>query len=371
MSDALKKTPLHENHLKLNARMVDFGGWHMPVQYISIIEEHVATRTHVGLFDVSHMGEIEITGPDALSFLQKMVTQDVSKAKDGEQIQYSLMCTLNGGVVDDILIYKFSPTHLFLCVNASNTDKDFEWLCQHKAKYRVDIQNRSLEYVQIAIQGPKALSLLQEMTSVPLSDIKYYRFTRGKVSTIDMIISRTGYTGEDGFELYLPSEKGPQIWEELLDRGKKYHIQPCGLGARDTLRIEMRYPLYGHELSSTISPLEADLEWVVKWNKENFFGKEALVQQKEKGIPRKCIGFELLEPGIARQGYAITDAQNELIGEVTSGTLSPTLKKAIGIGFVKTCYAQIGQELAIEIRGKKVKAKVVPTPFIKKKASGG
>ncbi len=366
MSENLKKTPLHGNHLKLNARMVDFGGWHMPVQYTSIIEEHVATRTHVGLFDVSHMGEIEITGPDALPFIQKMVTQDVSKAKDGEQVQYSLMCTLNGGVVDDILIYKFSPTHLFLCVNASNTDKDFEWLCQHKANAQVDIQNRSSEYVQIAIQGPKAQTLLQEMTSVPLPSIKYYRFTKGKVSAIDMIISRTGYTGEDGFELYLPSPKGPQIWEELLDRGKKYHIHPCGLGARDTLRIEMRYPLYGHELSSTISPLEADLEWVVKWNKEDFFGKDVLVQQKEKGIPRKCVGFELLDPGIARQGYTVYTIQNELIGEVTSGTLSPTLKKSIGIGFVKPSYAQIGQELAIEIRGKKVKAKVVPTPFVKK-----
>ena len=366
MNDTLKKTALHGNHLKLNARMVDFGGWHMPVQYTSIIEEHVATRTHVGLFDVSHMGEIEITGPDALNFIQKMVTQDVSKAKDGEQVQYSLMCTLNGGVVDDILIYKFSPTHLFLCVNASNTDKDFEWLCQHKGNARVDIQNRSSEYVQIAIQGPKALSLLQEMTSVSLAPIKYYRFTKGKVSTIDMIISRTGYTGEDGFELYLPSQKGSQIWEELLERGEKYQLQPCGLGARDTLRIEMRYPLYGHELSSTISPLEADLEWVVKWNKVDFFGKEALVQQKEKGIPRKCIGFELLEPGIARQGYAIHGFQNELIGEVTSGTLSPTLKKAIGIGFVKPQHHQIGQEFNIEIRGKKIKAKVVQTPFIKK-----
>ena len=259
----LKKTPLHENHLRLNARMVDFGGWHMPVQYTSIIEEHVNTRTHIGLFDVSHMGEIEIKGKDAFSFIQQLVTQDVSKAKVGEQIQYSLMCYPEGGVVDDILIYPLSTEHIFLCVNASNTDKDFEWITSHKTTQNITLKNSSSEYVQIAIQGPKAKELLVLFTSTDLSKIKYYRFTQGKVSNISMIISRTGYTGEDGFELYVPSQYGSTLWDDLLEKGQKFQIKPCGLGARDTLRVEMKYPLYGHELSQTITHFEVNKEGIL------------------------------------------------------------------------------------------------------------
>lgn len=363
-----KKTPLYENHIKLNARMVNFGGWNMPVQYTSIIEEHIATRTNVGLFDVSHMGEIEIKGADATPFLQKMVTQDVTKSKSGEQVQYALMCYPHGGVVDDILIYKYTPNHFLLCVNASNTEKDFSWLCENKSsKENVTLKNVSNDYVQIAIQGPKALSLLSLFTDINIAQMKYYRFTVGKVSNIEMIISRTGYTGENGFEIYTSAESGPKMWEALLDKGQKFNIKPCGLGARDTLRIEMRYPLYGHELSEHITPLEADLEWTVKFSKEDFIGKRALVSQKEKGLPKKCIGFMLSEPGIARQGHSLYSLQNELIGEVSSGTLSPTLNKAIGIGFVKPKEATMGKEFLVDIRGKKTLAKIVQTPFIERK----
>ncbi len=371
MSNEVKKTPLYtplyKRHLAHQAKIVEFGGWQMPVQYKGIIDEHLATRNSVGLFDVSHMGEIEITGPDALPFIQKVVTQDVAKAIDGSQVLYSVICYPSGGIVDDILIYKFSPTHIFLCVNASNIEKDFEWISSQRVGEQVTIQNRSSDYVQLAIQGPKAEACVKKLTTVDLSKIKYYRFTMGKVQGIDMIISRTGYTGEDGFELYMPSPSGEKVWDALLETGRTFGIQPCGLGARDTLRIEMRYPLYGHELSKEITPLEADLEWVVKWQKGNFIGKEALTAQKEKGISRHLRGFELLQAGIPRQGYPIYSPQNELIGEVTSGTLSPILKKGIGIGFIKPQWSSIGQEIYIAIRSNRVKAKIVKTPFVRKK----
>lgn len=367
MSTELKKTALYHKHVALGAKMVEFGGWQMPVQYRGIIEEHLATRNHVGLFDVSHMGEIEITGRDALPFIQKVVTQDVSKAVSESQVLYSVICTPDGGVVDDILIYKFSPTHIFLCVNASNIEKDFQWISDQRTDEQVMIQNRSEDYVQLALQGPQAEACLKNLTPIDLSKIKYYRFTTAKVFDTEMILSRTGYTGEDGFELYMPSSTGEKIWNLLLEKGQPFGIQPCGLGARDTLRIEMRYPLYGHELSKEITPLEADLEWVVKWQKGDFIGKNALTEQKEKGVTRTLRGFELLQPGIPRQGYKIYSSQNELIGEVTSGTLSPILQRGIGIGFVKPKWGSVGEEIEIAIRSNRVKAKIVETPFVRKK----
>lgn len=366
MPNELKKTALYNRHVALGAKIVEFGGWQMPVQYRGIIEEHLATRNRLGLFDVSHMGEIEITGRDALPFIQKVVTQDVSKAVSGSQVLYSVICAPDGGVVDDILIYTFSPTHIFLCVNASNIEKDFQWICDQKTDEEVTIQNRSDDYVQLALQGTQAEACLKNHTSVDLLKIKYYRFTTAKVFNTEMILSRTGYTGEDGFELYMPSSVGPKIWDLLLEKGESFGIQPCGLGARDTLRIEMRYPLYGHELSKEITPLEADLEWVVKWQKGDFIGKAALTEQKEKGVRRIIRGFELLQPGIPRQGYAIYSS-NELIGEVTSGTLSPILQRGIGIGFVKPQWGSIGEEIDIAIRSNRVKAKIVETPFVRKK----
>ena len=363
----MKHTPLYEKHKSLHARMVEFGGWEMPVQYSGIIDEHIATRTHIGLFDVSHMGEIEITGPDATPFLQTIVTQNVLKSKAGAQVQYALMCYENGGVVDDILIYKRSDTSYLLCVNASNIEKDFEWIQSQKKQRAVEIKNNSSSYVQLAIQGPEAQKLLQKLTHIDLSKIKYYRFTTGRVLDIGMILSRTGYTGEDGFEIYMPSHQGSSVWDTLLNEGKPFRIKPCGLGARDTLRIEMRYPLYGHEISENISPLEADLEWVIKWDKENFIGKTALMNQKEKGLKRKLIGFELEAPGIPRQGYEIRSSENELIGQVTSGTLSPTLKKGIGIGLVKVSLAEVDTPIQIMIRSKAIQAKIVQTPFVHRK----
>lgn len=362
---SLKRTPIYEEHLKLNARMVPFGGWEMPVQYTSILEEHHNTRNHVGLFDVSHMGEIHISGPDATPFLQRIVTQNVEAATSGSHVQYSLLLNEMGGVIDDILIYKFSSTDYLLCVNASNIEKDFNWIQKQRKNEMVTVENRSDHYVQLAIQGPKATPLLQELTKVSLSDIMYYRFAQGLVLSIETIISRTGYTGEDGFEIYLPSEKGAFVFQKLLEHGKKFNLLPCGLGARDTLRIEMRYPLYGHELNESISPLEADLEWVVKWKKGNFIGRQALLNQKENGLKRKLVGFELSN-GIPRQDYDIYSFQKKLIGKVTSGTLSPTLKKGIGIGFVHPEQTHIGNEINVMIRSNLQAGKIVKTPFVRK-----
>lgn len=362
-----KRTPLFEEHQKLGGRIVEFGGWEMPVQYSGIIDEHITTRTQIGLFDVSHMGEIEITGPDATPFMQKIVTQNVEKSKAGEQVQYSLMCYEDGGVVDDILIYKHTPESFLLCVNAGNIEKDYEWICKNKTTENVEIKNTSKDYVQIAVQGPKAERLLQTLTDVDLSAIKYYRYTQGVLLKKKMIISRTGYTGEPGFELYVPSSTGPEIWQKLLAAGQSFGIKPCGLGARDTLRVEMRYPLYGHEISEKITPLEADLSWVVKLKKDNFIGKSALVSQKEQGLKRKLVGFKVDGTGIPRQGYPLQSTQNELIGEVTSGTLSPTLKKGIGIGFVKPDFAVEGTQIHVMVRSKPVLATIVPTPFVHQK----
>ncbi|OGQ17478.1 MAG: hypothetical protein A3B70_06540 [Deltaproteobacteria bacterium RIFCSPHIGHO2_02_FULL_40_11] len=374
----MNQTPLHQDHLNLNAKMVDFGGWHMPVQYTSIIDEHLNTRKNIGLFDVSHMGEIEIHGPDALKFVQKIVTQDVSKSQPGHQAQYSVMCTPTGGIVDDILIYKLTEDHFLLCVNASNIEKDFAWILENKKNENVKIENTSSAYVQIAVQGPKAKDLISKLTPFDLSKIQTYRYVQEKLLDIPMIISRTGYTGEDGFELYLPADKGHVVWQTLLERGKTDGITPCGLGARDTLRLEACFPLYGHEIDEKTTPLEAGLNWVVKLDKENFIGKEALLQQKEMGLTKKLIAFELLEKGIPRQGYPLRSSQNELIGTVTSGTLSPVFMKGIGLGVVKLggechpreceCHPrESGDLLTVEIRNRYIKAKVVKPPFYRKK----
>lgn len=364
----LKKTPLFLCHEKLHARMVSFGGWLMPVQYSSVIEEHINTRTHVGLFDISHMGELLIEGKDALAFTQKMVTQDVSKIEVGHQARYSLLCNESGGVVDDILIYVLNPTQVFLCVNAANIEQDDEWLKKHHSTENITIRNVSQAYVQIALQGPKAHLLLQTFTDSDLSKLTYYHYTFGSILDIHTLISRTGYTGEDGFELYIPSEKGEFLWQALLERGKAYQILPCGLGARDTLRLEMGFPLYGHEMDQHITALEANLGWVVALAKtENFIGKEALSSQKKTGVKKKLIGFEMLDPQIPRQSYPIYNLQKELIGTVSSGTLSPTLKKGIGMGHITLDQHSTPSEVLIGIRHHDAKAKIVKPPFIQKK----
>ncbi|WP_227763881.1 glycine cleavage system aminomethyltransferase GcvT [Zhaonella formicivorans] len=361
----LKKTPLNEVHRALGAKMVDFGGWDMPVQYSGILEEHKAVRTKAGLFDVSHMGEIRVKGPDALKLVQKLITNDASKLSIN-QIQYAVFCLPSGGTVDDLLVYKVADDEYLLVVNASNTDKDYAWVAQHKDGYNVEIVNESADTAQIAIQGPYAEQILQGLTSTDLSAIKNYWFTYGQVDGVDCLISRTGYTGEDGFEIYCPPDKAVQLWNKMLSAGGD-NILPCGLGARDTLRFEAKMPLYGHELGEDVTPLEAGLGRFVVLEKEDFIGKDALVAQKAAGIPRKVVGFEMIERGIARAGYPVKK-DGQQIGHVTTGSFSPTLEKNLGLAILDTKYAEIGETITVEIRNKDVKAQIVRTPFYKREA---
>lgn len=362
----LKKTPLNEAHRALGAKMVDFGGWDMPVQYKGIIEEHKAVRTKAGLFDVSHMGEIRVKGPDALKLVQKLITNDASKLEIG-QIQYAIFCLPSGGTVDDLLVYKEADDNYLLVVNASNTDKDYAWVLEHKGDLNVEITNESPETAQIAIQGPKALEILQKLTDTDLAAIKNYWFTHGKVDGVDCLISRTGYTGEDGFEIYFARAEAVRLWNKLLETGGD-DIMPCGLGARDTLRFEAKMPLYGHELGEDITPLEAGLGRFVALDKEeDFIGKEALKAQKAAGVPRKVVGFEMIERGIARSNYPVKK-DGQPIGYVTTGSYSPTLEKNLGLAIVDSDSVEIGSTITVEIRNKDVKAQVVKTPFYKREA---
>jgi len=364
-SEALKKTPLNESHRTLGGKMVDFGGWDMPVQYpAGVIEEHLRTRTAIGLFDVSHMGEIWVEGSDAIAFVNSLTTNDVRKLVVG-QAHYSAFLNEEGGVVDDLLVYKFADDRLLLVVNAGTTEKDWEWINSHKGQFNVDLKNASADYCQIAIQGPKAIELAQRFTETELSSIKYYHFKEGTFDGVAAIISRTGYTGEDGFEIYAAADEAARIWSNLLDSGRDLGILPCGLAARNTLRLEAAMSLYGHELSDTISPLEANLGWICKLDKEAFIGKSVLETQKSSGLTRKLVGFEMTSPGIARDGYEVS-VGDEKIGVVTSGSPAPYLKKNIGLALVKAEFANAGQEITIEVRGKRISARVVPTPFYKR-----
>ncbi|MFD3447758.1 glycine cleavage system aminomethyltransferase GcvT [Microbacteriaceae bacterium 4G12] len=361
----LQRTPLYDTYAKYGAKTIDFGGWELPVQFSSIKEEHEAVRTAAGLFDVSHMGEIEVTGPDSLSFLQRIATNDVSLLKDGAA-QYTAMCYENGGTVDDLLIYKKADNEYLLVVNAANIQKDFEWLLSH-AEGDVEVVNISAQIAQLAIQGPSAQAVLQKITSENLEEIKFFKFKNNMdLHGISALVSRTGYTGEDGFEIYCQSEDAPKLWDMLLEAGTEEGLKPCGLGARDTLRFEATLPLYGQELTKEITPIETGIGFAVKTNKEEYFlGKEVLKVQKENGAPRKLVGIEMLERGIPRSHYVVFVGE-EKIGEVTSGTQSPTLKKNIGLALLDVQYATQGTEIDVEIRGKRVKAVVVPTPFYKR-----
>jgi aminomethyltransferase len=364
----LKKTPLNAAHRALGGKMVEFGGWDMPVNYTAgVIEEHLRTRTAAGLFDVSHMGEIYVEGADAIAFVNRLTTNDVTKLVDG-QAHYSALTNEDGGVVDDLLVYRFDVDKLLLVVNASTTDKDWDWITSHKKDEVITLTNASKDYCQIAVQGPKALEILQQLTETELSEIKYYHFTVGKIDGVDAIISRTGYTGEDGFEVYAAADKAEQIWTKLLDVGNygmADGILPAGLAARNTLRLESAMSLYGHELADDISPLEANLGWICKPNKGEFIGREPLVKLKEEGLQRKLVGFEMTDRGIARDGYDVY-INDEKVGVVTSGSPAPYLKKNIGLAFVPTEFAKVGQEIKIEVRGKLLAAQVVPTPFYKR-----
>lgn len=370
MSDEnLKRTPLNDVHRALGGKMVDFGGWDMPVQYkAGVIEEHMATRTRSGLFDVSHMGEIWVEGADAIDFVNRLTTNDVKKLVDG-QAHYSALTNDDGGVVDDLLVYRFGPERLLLVVNAGTTDKDWDWISSHKTDNDdVSLRNASAEYCQIAIQGPNAIGILQQLTETELEPIKYYHFTEGKVDGVDSIISRTGYTGEDGFEVYAAADKAEQLWNKMLETGNYGEtggIVPCGLAARNTLRLESAMSLYGHELADDISPLEAGLGWIVKLGKGEFTGSDKVAQLKESGVKKKIAGFEMTEPGIARDGYEVY-VDEEKVGVVTSGSPAPFLKKNIGLAFLPPELAKEGQEIRIDVRGKKLSARVVPTPFYKR-----
>ena len=366
----LKKTPLNSAHRSLQGKMVDFGGWDMPVQYAAgVIEEHIRCRTRSGLFDVSHMGEIWVNGPGAIAFVNRLTTNDVTKLVDG-QAHYSAIPNDTGGTVDDLLVYRFGPEKLLLVVNAGTTDKDWEWFSSHHSSADdCEITNASSDFCQIAVQGPDAVGILQNLTETELEPVKYYHFTTGKVDGVDAIISRTGYTGEDGFEVYAAPEFAEQLWNKLLDTGhfgESEGILPCGLAARNTLRLEAAMSLYGHELGDDISTYEAGLGWITKLDKEGgFTGLEHLKKQKENGVNRKVTGFEMTEPGIARDGYDIY-VNGEKIGVVTSGSPAPFLKKNIGLAFLPPEFAIVGQEIKIDVRGKHLSAVVVPTPFYKR-----
>lgn len=363
----LKKTPLNEVHRNLGGKMVDYGGWDMPVQYSAgTLTEHLRTREFCGLFDVSHMGEIHVDGKDAIPFVNSLTTNDVTKLVDG-QAHYSALTYQNGTVVDDLLVYRFGEENLFLVVNAATQDKDWEWISSHRGDFDVDLRHASVEYCQIAIQGPKALEILQTLTETNLDEIKYYHFTNGEVDGVPSIISRTGYTGEDGFEVYADASKAVQLWNKMLEAGNygdENGILPCGLAARNTLRLESAMSLYGNEISDEITPLEANLGWICKLNND-FIGVEALRNQKAEGLQKKLVGFEMKDRGIARDHFDIY-INDEKVGYVTSGSHAPFLKKAIGLAFVPTKFANIGQEIKIDVRGKHLTAEIVPTPFYKR-----
>ena len=364
----LKKTPLNEAHRRLGGRMVEFGGWDMPVQYPGgTVTEHLRTRTQAGLFDVSHMGEIDVRGPEAIAFVNRIASNDATKLVDG-QAQYSALTTPQGTVIDDLLVYRLAEDHLLLVVNAGTTEKDWDWIKSHHAGENVELRNVSEDYCQIALQGPDAISILQQLTSTSLSDIKYYHFTNGQVDGVDSIISRTGYTGEDGFEVYAAPEKAEQVWNKILDVGNygtDTGVLPCGLAARNTLRLEAGMCLYGHEIDEKTTLLEANLGWITKLNKGDFIGRDALAKQKEDGLKRKLIGFEVTDRGIARDEQEIL-VKGERVGRVTSGSPAPFLKKNIGMGYVPVEFAAVGTEVGIDVRGRLVNAQVVPLPFYKR-----
>ncbi|MEJ7615689.1 MAG: glycine cleavage system aminomethyltransferase GcvT [Pyrinomonadaceae bacterium] len=364
----LKRTPLNAAHRRLGGRMVEFGGWDMPVQYpMGTVEEHLRTRLHAGLFDVSHMGEIEVKGPDAIAFVNRLVSNDAAKLVD-RQAQYSALTTPQGTVVDDLLVYRLAFDHLLLVVNASTAEKDWEWITAHHAGESVTLRNVSADYCQIALQGPSALATLQKLTDVPLHPIKYYYFDCGEVCGAPAIISRTGYTGEDGFEVYAAPEKAELIWDRILDAGSygtPDGVTPCGLAARNTLRLEASMSLYGHEIDETTTLLEANLGWICKFNKGEFIGRKSLLLQKEQGVRRRLAGFEVTERGIARDGQTVIIDGAE-VGQVTSGSPAPFLKKNIGLAYLPTALAAHDQRIEIDVRGRSVGAQIVATPFYKR-----
>ena len=360
----MKNTALNEIHIELGAKMVPFAGYNMPVQYEGVNIEHETVRSGVGVFDVSHMGEFELKGPNALALIQKVSSNDASVLVDGKA-QYSCMPNGKGGIVDDLIIYRISQDHYFLVVNASNIEKDWNWISSHN-DLGVEMNNLSDEYSLLAIQGPKAAEAMQTLTSIDLSNMVYYTFQFGTFADVEnVMVSATGYTGSGGFEIYVKNENVAQVWASVFEAGESFGIKPIGLAARDTLRLEMGFCLYGNDINDTTSPLEAGLGWITKFTKD-CVDSDYLKAQKETGVSRKLVAFEMIERGIPRHDYRILDANNQNIGIVTSGTMSPSMKIGIGLGYVEVSHTSLDSEIFIEIRDKGVKAKIVKLPFYKK-----
>ncbi len=363
----LKQTPFYEKHVQIGAKMVPFAGFLMPLQYTGIVAEHKNVRTNVGLFDVSHMGEIEVKGKNALDAVNKIITNDASKLKIGQAL-YTPMCYEHGGIVDDLLVYKRADDFYLLVVNASNLSKDFEWIHSNVSNI-AQVENKSDEYAQLALQGRYAEAIIKKLSDYPVEDIEYYHFAEDvPVAGAKVLLSRTGYTGEDGFELYFDPADAHKVWDALLQAGAEYNLLPAGLGARDTLRLEARMVLYGNDITEHTNPIEAGIGWAVKFDKGDFIGRDVLLKVKEEKPKRKLVGIEMIDPGIPRQHYAVymsADAQ-EPAGEVTSGTMSPTLKKAIGLAYLPFGQHKSGTHVWVDIRGRRKEAVVVKTPFYKR-----
>lgn len=360
----MKTTTLTHKHIQLGAKMVPFAGYTMPVSYTGLNDEHLAVRKSVGVFDVSHMGEFVLKGEKALQLVQLVTSNDASKLTD-KKVQYTCMPNDKGGIVDDLLVYRWNANEYYFVVNASNIEKDWNWIKKHNT-FDVTMENMSDHLSLLAVQGTKALATLQKLTTIDLGTIEYYAFDSGKMASIeDVIISNTGYTGEGGFEIYVRNQCAEKMWDAIMEAGKEFGIKPIGLGARDTLRLEMGFCLYGNDIDDSTSPLEAGLGWITKFNKK-FVNSDALLLQKEKGVEKKLVGFEMIERGIPRHDYEIVDANGNRIGRVTSGTQSPSLQKGIGLGYVKTKFSKTDSEIFIKIRDRALKAKVVSVPFLKK-----
>lgn len=365
----LRRTPLYDNHRAAGGKIVEFAGWEMPVQYAGVIEEHRAVRGCAGLFDVSHMGELRVSGPGAEELLQRLTPNDVSKLTPG-RAHYSAFLTERGTYVDDLLVYRIGPDELLVVVNAANAEKDHRWAADHaRGASGVEVEDVSDRYALLALQGPRAIEILRPLAAVrdgrELDEIKYYHFAHGEVDGAPAILSRTGYTGEDGFELYLDPDEAPRVWDRLLGAGERHGLVPAGLGARDTLRLEAGMALYGHEIDDTTTAWEANLGWTVKLDKGDFIGRDALVSQREAGIERRLVGFEVEGRGIAREGHPVMRG-DEAVGRVTSGTWSPTFEKALGMAYVPLDLAEPGSAIEIEVRGRRLSAKVVTLPFYKR-----
>jgi len=361
----MKKTALYDEHVRLGGKIVEFAGWQMPVQYSGVVAEHVNVRERVGLFDVSHMGEIWVTGANAEKALEHLTCNKVGALYDGKA-QYSAILNEKGGVIDDIIVYRFSKDRFLLCVNASNADKDFEWLVKNNPT-DATITNASADYGQIAVQGPRAIELVAPLLKgADLNSVKPFHFCEGEILGNKVIVARTGYTGEDGVEIFVATDRTADLWRLLLEHGASYGVLPCGLGARDSLRLEAAYPLHGHELGEDVSALESGLGWIVKFDKGDFIGRAALLKQKEQGVPRSLVGFILDEAGIVRQGDAVKAVSGEDIGSATSGTKTPTVNQALGMALVSSKYAALDTKVSFVVRGRAIAGHVVQLPFYKR-----